>query len=101
MMQEDLHFTMEDIAKEVGKQGGAHVSFTKMKKRYEELLHRCNQLIESDTEVEHAEQAKVKIDCIKAFLLLFLGYTIFAGKNIKNISLMWLRALQDMDELCN
>jgi len=37
--------------------------------------------------------------CIKAFLLLLLGWTIFSAKNSKNSNLLWLLALQDMDEL--
>jgi len=37
--------------------------------------------------------------CIKAFLLLLLGWTIFSAKNSKNINLLWLLALQDKDEL--
>jgi hypothetical protein len=99
MMQDHLHFTAEVAAKEVGRQGDAHVSFTKLKRRYEELVHRCNQLIEPDTEEEHAKLAEVRIACIKAFLLLLLGYTIFAGKNNRSINLLWLSALQDMDDL--
>ena len=43
MMQKDLHFAAMAAAKKVGNQGGAHVSFTKLKRRYEELLHKCNQ----------------------------------------------------------
>jgi len=99
MMQDHLHFTAETAAKEVAKQGVAHVSFGKLKRRYEELLHRCNQLIEPDTEEEHAEQAEVRMACIKAFLLLLLGWTIFSGKNSRSINLMWLHALQDIDDL--
>jgi len=98
MTQKDLHFTVEDATTELGRQGGVHVSFTKLKRRYEELLHRCNQLIKPDIEEEHVEQAEVRITYIKAFLLLLLGYTIFAGKNSISINLLWLRALQDMDE---
>jgi len=49
MMQDHLYFTAEAAAKEVAKQGVAHVSFGKLKRCYEELLHRCNQLIEPDT----------------------------------------------------
>jgi len=49
VMQDHLHFTAEAAAKEVGKQGATHVSFGKQKRRYEELLHRCNQLVEPDT----------------------------------------------------
>ena len=83
----------------MGRQGFAYVSFTKLKRPYEKLLQRCNQLIEFDTEEEHANQAEVRIACIKAFLLLLLGYTIFAGKISRSINLLWLRALQDMDDL--
>ena len=83
----------------MGRQGGAHVSSGKLKRRYEELLRRCNQPIELDTEKEHAEQAQVRTTCIKAFLLLLLGWTIFVGKKSKSVNLLWLLALQDMNEL--
>jgi len=85
----------------VGKQGAAHVSFGKLKRRYEELFNRCNQLLEPDTEEEYEEMGKVRLTCIKAFLLLLLGWTLFAGKNRRTINLLWLLALQDMDELGN
>ena len=32
-------------------------------------------------------------------MLLLLGWTIFSDKNKKNINLLWLLALQDIDEL--
>jgi len=35
--------------------------------------------------------------CIKAFLLLLVGLTIFAYKNSKNVYLKWMTALQDLD----
>jgi len=101
MMQADLLFTEEDAAKELTKQGGSHVSFGVLKRRYEQLLNRCNQLVEIDTEEEQQERAQVRLACVKAFLLLLLGWTIFSGKNSKNINLLWLLALQDMDELDN
>jgi len=83
----------------VAKQGAAHVSFGVLKRRYEELLNRCNQLLEIDTQEEQHERAHVMLACIKALLLLLLGWTIFSGKNNKNINLLWLLALQDVDEL--
>ena len=49
--------------------------------------------------MEEDERAKVRLSCIKAFLLLLLGWTIFSVKNNKNISLLWLLALQDIVEL--
>jgi len=101
MMQVDLTFTAEAAAKEMTKQGAAHVSFGVLKRRYEELLNMCNQLLEIDTQEEQDERAHVRLACIKAFLLLLLGWTIFSGKNSKNINLLWLLALQDMDELDN
>jgi len=88
MMHGDLLFTVEAVAKEVGRQSAAHVSFG-------------NQLIRSDIEEEYEEQGQVRLACIKVFLLLLLGWTIFVGKNNKNINLLWLLALQDMDELGN
>ena len=84
MMQVDLLFTEKVAAKEVARQGAAHISFGKLKRRYEELLNRCNQLLEPDIE-EYEEQGKVRLACIKAFLLLLLGWTLFAGKNSRSI----------------
>jgi len=101
MMQADLLLTEEDAAKELRKQGACHVSFGVLKRRYEELLNRYNQLVEIDTLEEQHERAEVRVACIKAFLLLLLGCTIFSGKNNKNINLLWLLALQDMNELDN
>jgi len=101
MIQVDLLFTEEVAAKEVARQGALHVSFCKLKSQYEELLNRCNQLFELDTEEEYEEQGQVRLACIKAFLLLLLDWTLFAGKNSRSINLLWLLALQDMDELGN
>jgi len=101
MMHADLLFAEEDVAKELTKQGGSYVSFGVLKRRYEALLNRCNQLVEIDTQEEQGERAEVRMACIKAFLLLLLGWTIFSGKNSKNINLLWLLALQDMNELDN
>jgi len=55
MMHVVLLFTAEAAAKEVGRQGVAHVSSDKLKMRYKELLNRCNQLIEPDTKEEYEE----------------------------------------------
>jgi len=101
MMQVDLLFTAEATAKEMTKQGAAHFSFGVLKRLYEELLNRCNKLLEPDTQEEEDERAQVRLACIKVFLLLLLGWTIFSGKNSKNINLKWLLALQDMDKLNN
>jgi len=72
------------------KQGAAHIRFGVLKRLYEELLNRCNQLLEIDTHEEQDERVHVRLACIKAFLLLLLGWTIFSNKNNKNINLMWL-----------
>jgi len=101
MMQADLLFSAEDAAKEVVRQGDAHVSFGKLKIRYVQLWSRCNELRQPDTEEEHVEHVVVRVACIKAFLLLVLDWTIFAGKNNRSVNLMWLLALQDFDELDN
>ena len=57
----------------MARQGAAHVSFGKLKRRYEELLNRCNQLLKPDTNEVYEEQGKVRLTCIKEFLLLLLG----------------------------
>ena len=45
------------------------------------------------------EQSRVRPACVKAFLLLLLGYTLFAGKNNKTIYLLWLFAIRNLDDL--
>jgi len=55
MIQVDLLFTAEVASKEVTRQGAAHVSFGILKRHYEELLNRCNQLLKPDTEEEYEE----------------------------------------------
>ena len=61
MMQVDLLFTEEAAAKEVAKQGVVHVCFGVLKRCYEELLNRCNQLLEIDTQEEQHERAHVRL----------------------------------------
>jgi len=99
IMQSDLLFIAKAATKEMTRQGAAHISFGVLKRRYEELLNRCNQLVEIHTQEEEDERAEVRRACIKAFLFLLLGWTIFSGKINKNINLLWFLALQDMDEL--
>jgi len=71
---------------------GACVTYTVLKERYEHLLNRCNHLLGEDLseEEEEEELSRIRPACVKAFLLLLLGYTLFAGKNNKTISLLWM-----------
>jgi len=78
MIQVEL--TAKAAAKEMTKQGAAHDSFGVLKRRYEELLNSCNQLLEPDTQEEQDERAQVRLACIKAFLMLLLGWTLFSCK---------------------
>lgn len=48
-------FTAEAAAKEVTRHGAAHISFGTLKRCYEELLSRCNQLFEPDAHEEQDE----------------------------------------------
>jgi len=48
---------------------------------------------------EEEEKGLARKACIKAFLLLLVGLTLFANKNSKNVHLIWLTALQDMEAL--
>jgi len=48
-------------------------------------LNRCNQLLEPDTQEEEDERAQVRLACIKAFLLLLLGWTIFPARTAKTL----------------
>lgn len=84
-MQEELGFT-----EEVKNQWGSYVSFTRLKERYERPLNRCNQF-EEPADEEEGEETLVRNACIKTFLLLLVGYTIFANKNNKNVSLICRR----------
>nr|ABE87598.2 IMP dehydrogenase/GMP reductase, related [Medicago truncatula] len=61
----DLLFTEEDAAKELTRQGTPHISFGALKRRYEEFLNRCNQLLVPDTQEELDERAEVRLACIK------------------------------------
>jgi len=63
-------------------------------------LNKCNQLLEEDlSEEEELEPGLIRPACVKAILLLLLGYTLFAGKNNKTINLLWMLTLQNLDDL--
>jgi len=82
--------------KECKDQLGAFFSYTPLKKCYERLLNRCNKL-QQPASHEEEEQSLVRTAYIKAFLLLLIGYTIFAGKNSRSVNLLWLLELQVRD----
>jgi len=72
------------LVEQVSNNSGAFVIYTALKERYEHLLNTCNHLLGEDlSEEEEAELSRIRPACVKAFLLLLLGYTLFAGKNIK------------------
>jgi len=84
----------------VSNNSGACVTYTVLKERYEHLLNRCNHLLGEDlSEEEEQELSHIRPACVKAFLLLLLGYTFFAGKNSKTINLFWMLAIRDLDDI--
>jgi hypothetical protein len=66
-------------------------------KAYDKLLHRCNELEQPGDEEDVEDLKTTRTMFIKAFLLLLVGLTIFTNKNIKNVHLIWLTAMQDLD----
>lgn len=65
-----------------------------MKEAYDRLFHMCNELEQSDDDEVVGELETVRTTCIKAFLLLLVG---LANKNSKNVHMIWLMALHDLD----
>ena len=98
-MENELLFPVEEAVEQVDKHLGAHVNYIALKQRYEELLNRCNQFVGDDLSEEEEEHSRVRPACVKAFLLLLLGYTFFVGKNNKTINLLLLFVIQNLDEL--
>ena len=99
LMVNHLLFPVEEAVEQVSNNSGAHVTYTALKERYEHLLNRCNQLLGEDLSEEEDEMSRIRPACVKAFLLLLLGYTLFAGKNSKTINLLWMLAIRNLDEL--
>jgi hypothetical protein len=91
-MQDELCFTEAEVMAKVEIQCRAHVSSTKLKTRYYTLWNRCNQLVEPASEAKEEDQSVVRTTNVKAFLLLLLAYTLFAGNNSKIVNLLWLLA---------
>jgi len=84
LLKDELSFAEEDAMKEVKTQWGAYASYTHMKRCDKRLLNKCNYLEESADE-EEEEHSAFRTACVKTFLLLLVGYTIFANKNIKSV----------------
>ena len=74
------------------------MTYTALKHRYEHMLNRCNPLVgeEDLSESEEQELSRIRPTCVKALLLLLLGYTFFAGKNSKTINLVWMLVIQNL-----
>jgi len=100
LMVTHLLFPVEEAMEQVSNNSGAFVTYTALKERYEHLLNRCNHLLGEDlSEEEEEELSRIRPVCVKAFLLLLFGYTLFAGKNIKTINLLWMLAIRDLAEI--
>ena len=100
MLVGQLMFTMEEAVGKVHGNSGAFVTYTALKKQYETLLNRCNYLGAHEEDLsEEEEMRRVRSACVQVFLLLLLGYTLFAGTNSKTINLIWMLAIQDLDHI--
>jgi len=84
-MVNHLLFPVEDVVGQASDNSGAFVTYTTLKHRYEHLLNRCNRLVEEEdlSEEEEQELSHVRPACVKTFLLLLLGYTLFAARTAK------------------
>jgi len=92
LMVNHLLFPVEETVEQVSNNSGAFATYTTLKERYEHMLNRCNHLLGEDLSEE--ELSHIRPACVKAFLLLLLGYTLFAGKNSKTINLLWMLAIR-------
>jgi len=54
---------------------------------------------ENLSDEEEEELSRIRPAYVKAFLMLLLGYTLFAGKNIKTINILWMLAIRNIDDL--
>jgi len=98
LMVTHLLFLVEEAVQQVSDNSGACVTYAALKERYEHLLNRCNHLMGEDLS-EEEELSRIRHACVKAFLLLLLGYTLFAGKNSKTISMLWMLAIGNLDDI--
>ncbi|RHN73338.1 hypothetical protein MtrunA17_Chr2g0297371 [Medicago truncatula] len=65
LLENELGFTTQEAMKEVKDQRGLYVSYTHLKRCYESMLNRCNQLEEPASDEEEEEQSVVRTTCIK------------------------------------
>jgi len=56
LMENELLFPVEEAVEQVSNNSGAHVTYTFLKERYEQLLNRCNQLVGEDLSEEEEEE---------------------------------------------
>ena len=95
-----LLFPVEEAVQQVSDNSGACVTYTALKQRYEHLLNGFNHLMGEDlSKVEEEELSRIRLAYVKAILLLLLGYTLFAVKNNKTISLFWMFAIRNLDDI--
>jgi len=96
-MMTHLLFPVEDAVEQASNNSSVFVTYTALKEHYEHLLNRCNHLLGEDLlEKEDEELSCIRPACVKMFLLLLLGYTLFAGKNSKTINLLCMLAIRDL-----
>jgi hypothetical protein len=97
LLQRELGMTEAEAMSEVNKQWGGYISIPHLKIVYDRLMHICDELEQHGDEEEAKELDKTRAFCIKAFLFLLVGVTIFANKNSNNVHLLLLTMMQDLD----
>jgi hypothetical protein len=89
LMAKLLGVTNDEAIGEIVAQWGGNVSIPLLKKLYKRHFSRCNELEDpADEEEEGEELRRTREYCLRAFLLLLVGVTIFANKSNKHISLI-------------
>jgi len=97
LSQTKLGLREEEANEKTQTQWGANISIPNLKKLYDRLLNKCNQLEDpTDEEGEDEEFCKTREYCIKAFLLSLVCVTIFANKNNKHVNVIWMKGMQDL-----
>jgi len=76
-MQSEMGLTEKEVEEESSTRGGGNISIPNLKKLYDRILHRCNQLEDPTDEEGEEELQKTREHCIMAFLLFLVAVTIF------------------------
>jgi len=95
MMEWHLGVSQEEAEKICATEYGGSISYPKLRELYTRYLDRANRLADPEDPGEAEELERVRIFCLKCYLLYLVGCLLFGDRSNKRIELVYMTTMED------